>query len=123
MRLHVVSVISSALLAASVGAHLKTWSTTADFNEGMFFNTNATKALDELQLNQTGRAPLPFINVPLGGRELANRGWRYIPGQLYRINTESGVIVGQYRLTPNVLESSPSRAVVDRFGNCWVTNR
>lgn len=112
----------SLILANQAAAQVKTWTTTADFATGTFFNTNSTAVSGAITMNPTGTAPLPFINIPVGGREIVDRGWNYIPGQLTRVNTQTGEIVGQYRLTPNDLVSAPSRAVVDRFGNCWVTN-
>lgn len=116
-------VVSAIALAGVAVAQSVSWTSSDDFNQGTYFNTNS--ATDgELRLNQTGTAPLPYINVPVGGRQLSNAiGWTYTPGRLVRVNTLTGEIVGEYLLTPAQLESSPSRAVVDRFGNCWVTNR
>ncbi len=110
-------------LCAGLNAQVKTWTTTNDFNEGTYFNTNSSTVPGELRLNKFGTAPVPFINVPAGGRVVADRGWPYTPGRVVRINTETGQVVGEYRTTPNSLEAAPSRCVVDSFGNAWVTNR
>ena len=104
-------------------AQAKIWTSTTDFNEGTYFNTNSTVEQGSLRLNRRGTAPVPFLNVPVGGRELANRGWRYEPGRVVRIDTVTGEVVGDYRTTPIQFESAPSRAVVDGEGNLWVTNR
>lgn len=116
----------TSLLITSAGfgaAQTKTWTSTADFNEGIYFNTNASSVPGEVRLNRLGTAPVPFINVPVGGRELANRGWNYSPGRIVRIDTNSGKVVGEYRCVPNQFESAPSRAVVDSQGNVWMTTR
>ncbi|NUL82172.1 MAG: hypothetical protein HUU60_05530 [Armatimonadetes bacterium] len=104
-------------------AQVKTWTTTQDFNEGLYFNTNSTAVPGEIRLNRLGTAPVPFINIPVGGPELAARGWNPSPGRIVRVNTDTGVVAGEYRLTPEALSSAPSRAVVDSQGNVWVTNR
>lgn len=112
------------MAAASVSwGQVKTWTTVSDFNEGTYFNTNSTAVPGELRLNRFGTAPLPFLNIPVGGRLVADRGWPYVPGRIVRVNTESGLVVGEYRTTPAQFESAPSRGVVDKAGNVWVTNR
>lgn len=112
------------LLSACVGSgQVKTWTTTSHFNEGLFFNTNATSVPGEIRLNRFGTAPVPFINIPVGGGKLASAGWTNSPGRIVRIDTTAGRVVGEYRLSPEQLSSAPSRAVVDSLGNVWVTNR
>lgn len=120
--MRVSCVILAACFACSSFAQVKTWTSTADFNEGLYFNTNGTAQPGEVRMNRSGTAPVPFLNVPVGGREVANRGWIYTPGRIVRVDTNTGVVVGEYRATPNTLESAPSRAVVDSQGNVWVTN-
>ena len=117
--------VAAAIFAAHSVAHAqtKTWSTSADFNEGIYFNTNSGTVPGAIWLNRFGTAPVPFINIPTGGRLAADRGWPYTPGRIVRVNTESGRVVGEYRCTPEAFESAPSRVVVDRQGNVWVTNR
>ncbi|MBS1704881.1 MAG: hypothetical protein JST40_03330 [Armatimonadetes bacterium] len=117
------AVWATALMTTTLGwTQSKTWSTSQDFNEGIYFNTNSTAVPGELRLNRFGTAPVPFINIPVGGRTLADRGWPYSVGRIVRVNTETGLVVGEYRCTPAGLESSPSRAVVDSLGNVWATN-
>lgn len=110
-------------LANPCHAQVKTWTSSADFNEGTYFNTNSGAEPGALKLNRFGTAPVPFINIPVGGPLAAARGWPSSPGRIVRVNTETGRVVGEYRCTPESLPSAPSRAVVDRQGNIWVTNR
>ncbi len=44
-------------------------------------------------------------------------------GTIVRIDTNTGVVLGEYATAPRGLLLSPSRTTVDRFGECWVGNR
>lgn len=45
-------------------------------------------------------------------------------GTIVRIDVNTGVIVGEYRTSPQTVPFlSPSRTTVDKFGECWVGNR
>ncbi len=45
-------------------------------------------------------------------------------GTIVRIDVNTGVIVGEYRTSPQTHPGlSPSRTTVDKFGECWVGNR
>jgi streptogramin lyase len=98
-------------------AQSKTWTTTADFNEGTYFNTNSTAVPNQLQLNPPGSAPTPFLNIPAAGDLLG-----FSPGRLVRIDTRTNTVIGVYRTVPNAQTSSPSRCTVDSQGNAWITN-
>lgn len=114
--------IAGGLIAVSSVAQIRQWTSTEDFGTGTFFNTNATTALGEVRLSPQGTAPTAFLNVPVGGGRLVDRGWPNTPGRIMRIDTRTLRVVGEYRLTPQSLTSMPSRAVVDSLGNVWATN-
>lgn len=112
------------LAISSVHAQQRTWTTTADFNSGVHLNTSAAIVPNELRMSPQGSAPTPYLSIPIGGRRLASfAGYPYTPGRIARLDTRTGVVLGDYRCVPDQLESSPSRAVVDSQGNTWVTSQ
>jgi hypothetical protein len=83
---------------------------TAHFEEGNGVNVNY--ATDQVQLNGGG-APFNFIWVAKSGA-----------GTVVKIDTTLGVILGEYRTTPEFQGfGSPSRTTVDKDGSVWLTNR
>jgi streptogramin lyase len=88
----------------------KTFTTTADFNQGSLLSVN-TSIPDQLQLDQPGR-PLPYVNIACSGK-----------GTVVRIDVETGQIIGEYRTAPEGMQTNPSRTTVDKYGNTWVSNR
>ena len=107
-------VLCLAALCTSGLAQSRTYTTTADFQEGLLSNVNAdAPGIDQLQLNPPQEtSPLPFINVAASGR-----------GTVIRIDVNTGEIIGEYRTAPVGLLREPSRTSVDAFGNVWVGNR
>lgn len=91
----------------------RTFTTTADFEQGALSNVNATVVADQLQLNVAGDPnPFPVVNIAASGR-----------GTLVRIQGTTGVILGEYATSPDGLMRNPSRTATDDFGNVWVGNR
>lgn len=91
---------------------IRTYTTDADFAEGQLVNVNHdTPAHNQVQLNPKVM-PLPFIWIAASAR-----------GTVLRINTETGVIIGEYRSAPDGRARNPSRTTVDLNGNVWVGNR
>lgn len=115
--IHRSAVLACAIMAAA-GASAwsqttRTYTTTADFQEGLPFNVNATVVPDQLQLNVAGDPlPFPIVNVAASGR-----------GTLIRINGATGQILAEYATSPDGLQRNPSRTATDAFGNVWVGNR
>lgn len=90
----------------------KTYTLDADFDLGSLLNVNHnTPNNDQLQLNQF-TTPLPFVYIACSAR-----------GTLVRIDINTCAILGEYLTSPNGRPRDPSRTTVDKFGNCWVTNR
>jgi len=87
----------------------------ADFDKGCLVNLNHTAVHHQLQIN-ANPTPFPYLNMACSGR-----------GTLARIDVNTGRIVGEYQTAPDingaVIDSSPSRTTVDRWGNVWVANR
>lgn len=91
----------------------RTYTTTADFQEGAATNVNATDVPDQLQLDVAGApSPFPVVNIAASGR-----------GTLVRIEGVTGQILGEYATSPDGLGRNPSRTATDSFGNVWVGNR
>jgi len=91
----------------------RTYTTTADFQQGLSFNVNATVIPDQLQLNVAGDPlPFPVVNIAASGR-----------GTLIRIDGATGQILAEYATAPDGLMKNPSRTATDAFGNVWVGNR
>lgn len=110
-------VLASAIVAVAGAAAWaqtsKTYTTTADFQQGLSNNVNATDVPDQLQLNVQGNPqPFPVINIAASGR-----------GTLVRIDGATGQVLGEYATSPDGLGRNPSRTATDAFGNVWVGNR
>jgi hypothetical protein len=89
-----------------------TYTNDADFDQGTLVSVNHDAPLnDQLQLDSPTE-PFPFINVAASGR-----------GTVVRVNTDTGVTVGEYRTAPEGRGLNPSRTTVDLFGNVWTANR
>ncbi len=96
-------------LAAGQG---KTWTVDADFDQGYMVNLNHdVPTHDQLQLN-TLTTPFPFINIACSAR-----------GTIARINTTTGLAMGEYLTSPTGMGRNPSRTTVDLEGNVWAGNR
>lgn len=89
----------------------RTYTLNADFDEGVLINVNHTDVPDQIQLNRN-LSTFPFIWIALSGR-----------GTIVKVNTETGVILGEYRTAPEGMGLDPSRTTVDLKGNVWVGNR
>lgn len=99
--------------AASVGySQSRTYTLDADFDEGILLNLNHTVVNDQLQLNQATE-PFPFINIACSESR----------GTIVRIDTRTGVIVGEYWAQPEGQPRNPSRTTVDQNGNVWSSSR
>jgi streptogramin lyase len=88
----------------------RTYTTTADFDEGT--GNNVSTSGDELKLEDTAGA-FPFIWIALSAR-----------GTIAKIDTVTGAIVGEYSTTSDGDNSSnPSRTTVANDGSVWAGNR
>jgi streptogramin lyase len=90
----------------------RTYTVDADFDEGLLINVNHNAPNNhQLQLNDAV-TPLPYIWIALSGR-----------GTIAKVNTQTGVVLGEYLSAPNGRSRNPSRTTVDLNGNVWVGNR
>jgi hypothetical protein len=101
--------VTVAPLKANAVVAGRTYTTTADFNEGILNGVQDTNPPDQLNLTSTPFA-LPFIWVP------------NLDGTVSKLSTEDGTELGRYRVAPPDLPlgGNPSRTAVDQQGNCWV---
>jgi hypothetical protein len=84
----------------------------ADFDEGTLVNLNHNAPNnDQLQLNSQATA-FNFIWVAASGR-----------GTIIKIDTATGIILGEYLSSPDGRFRNPSRTTVDGNGNVWTANR
>lgn len=90
----------------------RTYTTDADFDEGLLEGVNHEVVHDQLQLNREEVRVFPFAWI-------ANSG----EGTVSKIDTTTGTEVARYRTGPGGGAESPSRTAVDKDGNCWVANR
>ncbi len=88
----------------------RTYTTTADFNEGKRINVNSSIP-DQLQLDDSVKA-FNFIWVAVSTK-----------GTIVKINTETGQVLGEYYSSPQGQPKDPSRTTVDLNGNVWLSNR
>jgi hypothetical protein len=88
----------------------RTYTTTADFAEGNLFNVSSVIP-NQLQtsINQSN---FDFVWIPI-----------FTKGTVVRLDTETGRVLGEYRLTPEgVGDPYASRTAIDSKGNCWIAN-
>lgn len=108
-----LSVTQTPATAASVPGTSVTYTTDADFDQGVLTNVNHDAPNnDQLQLNET-TSTFPFIWVALSQR-----------CTIAKINTETGVILGEYRTVSDgttCRESSRTTVAID--GSVWVGHR
>ncbi len=112
---HPLLAAAAVLFLASLGRaqQARTYTLDADFDEGVLVNVNHDAVHDQLQLNVAGQpGPLPLIHIAASGN-----------GTLIRVDTNTGVVIGEYATAPSGLARSPSRTAVDSLGNVWVGNR
>lgn len=83
----------------------------ADFAGGTLVNVNYTDVPNQLQLDSIA-TPFDFIWVAASGR-----------GTIVKIDTDTGVILGEYWSAPQNMAKNPSRTTVDSNGNVWAGNR
>lgn len=88
----------------------KQYTTAAQFADEFWVNLN-TNGAQELVVNEDPE-PLKYIWVAVSAR-----------GTIVRIDTETGVVLGEYRSAPEGRGGDPSRTTVDLFGNVWAGNR
>ncbi len=115
--LRFLSALSLSLLGLPAHAQVsQTYTTTADFQQGVLNQVN-TSVADQLQLDTVPPAgTLPFVCVALNGL-----------GRMVRVNANTGEIMGDYRTAPQgqpgqFFGTAPSRTAVDSLGNVWVSN-
>lgn len=108
--------------ALAISAHAtcdKVYTTTADFKEGTFFNTQANDPADQVQLVDAGDIET------FGTLYVANAG----EDTLSKIDTNTNKEVGRYRTWFNIgthgawSGPAPSRSAVDGDGNAYIANR
>jgi streptogramin lyase len=104
--------VAMAFMAISffaAGALARTYTTDADFDEGVLVGVEHETVHDQLQLSKTP-VILPFIWVPNNN------------GTVSKVQTETGNELGRYQVAPHS-DCSPSRTTVDLQGSCYVGNR
>jgi len=87
-----------------------TYTFDADFDQGASINVNHSPS-DQLQLNSVA-TPFDFIWVAVSSK-----------GTIVKIDTNTGVVLGEYRTAPSGRALNPSRTTVDSNGSVWATNR
>jgi streptogramin lyase len=87
----------------------RTYTTDADFDEGILVGVEHETVHDQLQLSKQVTT-LPFLWVPNND------------GTVSKVDAETGRELGRYRVAPPELPlgGNPSRTTVDLQGNCWV---
>ncbi|MBS1791708.1 MAG: VCBS repeat-containing protein [Acidobacteria bacterium] len=88
----------------------RTYTTSADFAEGILVGLEYTTVPNQLQLSREGGIP-PYIWVPNQNE-----------GSISKVDTRTGREAARYR-TGGGTSANPSRTTVDLQGNCWVGNR
>lgn len=115
MKARIVFLIAIILAAMAVGILQpranalvtgRTYTTDADFDEGILAGVEHTTVHDQLQLSKS-ITTFPFIWVPNN------------EGTVSKVDTRTGREVGRYWVSAGG-DSSPSRTTVDLQGNCWV---
>ena len=88
----------------------RTYTSTADFAEGNLFNVSSAIP-DQLQTS-IDQSNFDFVWIPV-----------FTKGTVVRLDTDTGRVLGEYRLTPdNVGSPYASRTAIDSKGNCWIAN-
>jgi streptogramin lyase len=95
--------------ASHLSGGTATYTLDGDFTEGTLINLVASG--DQLQLDETTDT-FPFIWVAASAR-----------GTIIKIDTSTGVVLGEYRTAPQGMATNPSRTTVDANGNVWAGNR
>ncbi len=114
-----LAAIALPLLAGPAQAQTsRTYTTNADFAEGVLDHVNFTDVADQLQLNTLpAGGNFPFVCVALSGSS-SGAG-----GTIVRFDATTGQILGEYRTAPQGRATDPSRVAVDALGNVWVGNQ
>jgi hypothetical protein len=106
------ALVALCALALPLTGQSRTYTTDADFEEGLLVNVNyEPPGSDQLQLG-VAQALSSVLSVACGGT-----------GTIVRIDTRTGEVLGEYRTAPNNYDRDPSRATVDLEGNVWAGNR
>jgi len=79
-----------------------TYTTDADFDQGLLDHVNHTVVHDQLQLDTNPSSNQPFVCLSLSGN-----------GTLVRFNAVTGAFYGEYATAPNGLAKNPSRIDID----------
>jgi YVTN family beta-propeller protein len=119
------TLLAGTTLAGTAQAGSYTFTTTPQFDLGIYNSTNATVPPDQVQLDPNVVTRFDFIWVALSGR-----------GSIARIDVnyndlDDGVadtmnfaaVKGEYYSAPQGQPANPSRTTVDLDGNVWVANR
>ena len=102
----------TSVLASHLTGNPATYTLDLDFDDGTLINVNHdAPGSDQLQLDSQA-TPFQFIWVAVSSK-----------GTAVKIDTLTGVVLGEYRTAPLGMKLNPSRTTVDGNGNVWVTNR
>lgn len=97
-------------MATHLTGNPATYTLDADFDEGTLVNVNHDTP-DQLQLDSVA-TPFDFIWVAASAR-----------GTIIKIDTQNGIVLGEYLSAPDGRGRNPSRTTVDGNGNVWAGNR
>lgn len=110
--------LTTALASVTTAQVSRTYTTNADFAEGVLDHVNFTTIADQLQLDTLPPAGnFPFLCVALSASS-SGAG-----GTLVRVDATTGQVLGEYRTAPQGRATDPSRVAVDALGNVWVGNQ
>ncbi|MBI4337680.1 MAG: right-handed parallel beta-helix repeat-containing protein [Chloroflexi bacterium] len=84
----------------------------SDWAQGEGVGVTHTAVPGQIQLSETGQLTFPFIWIALSGR-----------GTIAKVDTATGVVLGEYASAPAGMGKNPSRTTVDINGNVWAGNR
>ena len=107
----VSATVEPAKQATANGTYGRIYTLNKDFEEGTLVGLENQTVKEQLQLSKTSTT-LPFIWIPNSDE-----------GSISKINTETGIELGRFRVGPANVYLDPSRTTVDLMGNCWVGNR
>lgn len=111
LGLYAMAIVVTALLAAPAAlAVTRTYTSSADFNEGVLDGVT-TVVPNQLQLGK--------VTTTSSYAWIANSG----EATVSKIDTRTGLEVARYITGPNYPDESPARTAIDAEGNCWVANR